>query len=227
MQARTWTVHVALLACLLAVAVAAAQQWAGRETAAAQAGGMPAPRDGDALAPAAPGERYFVVLAGRSGLFYDESGPAFVMVSRGTGEGARHHAVGIYGDTSGRPQFGAVPPPAYTDLLAEPPDDSRVLLRVEVSRPAYERAYAILRTWDRRAREGMLLYPEIDMDNVLFVKQVTESLNEGTEHLRLYALDWSVEDHISEHHLPSQIPLQYFRELRRLNEDRHLSNGHH
>ena len=76
-----------------------------------------------------------------------------------------------------------------------------------------------------RVREDALLYPEIAMDNILVAKQVTEGLNECEQHITLYALDWGLEDEISENNQPSNIPFKYFKELRRLNESRHVPDA--
>lgn len=199
----SWTAPLSMLACLLIAAAAVAYHgWEG-----------PARSSSD---------RYFMVLAGRAGVFYDGSGPAVSIVIRATGARTRIDAVGIYADGNGRPVFGAVPAASYVELVKEPCDESDVLLRFEIARPEYERALTILRTWDRRAREGALLYPEIAMDNILLVKQVTESLNASTRRLALYSLDWGLADDISEHNLPPNIPFKYFQELRRINAGLHL-----
>jgi hypothetical protein len=168
--------------------------------------------------------RHFVVLAARSGVWYDQSGPAFAMVMEVTSGHARVEAVGI-SFIDGRPVFGQVPAAVYREFMTEPRRASDVLLRLEIGAAQYERTARILRTWDRRAREDALLYPEIAMDNILLVKQVTEGLNECEQHITLYALDWGLEDEISENNQPSNVPFKYFRELRRLNESRHVPDG--
>ena len=206
---RPWIACLSTLAGLLVMAAAVAQE--GCEERPQQPSSQP--------------ERYFMVLAGRSGTFYDRSGPVFSMAIRATGPQARVDAVGIYADGNGQPVFGAVPAASYAGFMNEPRDASDVMLRFEIARPEYERAVAILRTWDRRAQEGALLYPEIAMDNILLVKQVTESLNASTQRLAMYSLDWGLDDNISEHSLPSQIPFKYFQELRRLNGGRHVRDG--
>ena len=71
------------------------------------------------------------------------------------------------------------------------------MLRLEITAAQYERALKIVKTWERRARNNELLYPDLPMDNILLAKQVTESLNQCGEKFKLYKLDWSMEDHIS------------------------------
>ena len=48
-----------------------------------------------------------MVLAGRTGVFYERSGPTFVMLIRGAGDDVDIGAFGIYADADGHPAFGA------------------------------------------------------------------------------------------------------------------------
>jgi hypothetical protein len=181
----------------------------------------------DEPAAAAGGDRHFVVLAGSSDVFYDGSGPAFVMLQRldPAAEESEIGAVGIYADNDRRPLFGAVPAERYNAFLRESEDAADVMLRVEITGAQYRGVLAVLRTWDRRARENALLYPDISLDNVLFVKQATEELNRCGSTLALQPLDWGLDDDISENNAPLAIPLEYFKALRRLNEALHVPDS--
>ena len=165
--------------------------------------------------------RYFMVLAGRSGTFYDRSGPAFPILIKMDGRQTQIDAVGVY-SAGGKRVFGAVPAKSYNDFLKGPRSASDVLLRLEISGAQYERNLTILRIWERRSREGALVYPDISLDNILLVKQVTESLNQCSEKIKLYKLDWGIEDKISDENPASRTPYLYFKELRRLNESLHV-----
>jgi hypothetical protein len=165
--------------------------------------------------------RYFLVLAGRNGIFYDRSGPTFPILIKTDGRETQIDAVGIY-FVGGKPYFGSIPAEYRDEFMKDSLGDSDVMLRLAVSGPQYERGLKILRTWDRRAREGALLYPDIFMDNVLLVKQVTETLNQCGATVKLYTLDWGVYDYISENNPPSRAPFLYFKELKRLNESLHI-----
>lgn len=173
--------------------------------------------------------RYFMVLAGRRDVFYDSSGPTFPMMIKTDGRQTQINAVGIYG-TGGYWKFGTVPADTYTYFLKEPPrSNSEVMLRLEINEAQYDRALNILRTWERRVRENALLYPDLPMDQILLVKQVTESLNQCGERFKLYKLDWSLEDRIStasprDDNPISRIPFMYFQELRRMNESQHIDD---
>ena len=103
--------------------------------------------------------RYFIVLAGRVGTFYDGSGPTFPMLIKTDGRQTQIDAVGTY-DVRGYWAFGAVPPETYQAFLKEPRQESDVMLRLEITAAQYERGLKIVKTWERRARNNELLYPE-------------------------------------------------------------------
>jgi hypothetical protein len=130
-------------------------------------------------------------------------------------------AIGIY-FIQGRRLFGPVPEEIYQEFMKEPRAASDVMLRLEITSAQYERCLKVLQTWERRAREGAMLYPNVAMDNILLVKQVTESLDKCGEKIKLYNLDWGVDDKISDDNPSSRVPFLYFKEMRRLNESLHL-----
>jgi len=165
--------------------------------------------------------RYFLVLAGRNGVFYDRSGPTFPILIKTDGRETQIDAVGIY-SVGDRPYFGVIPDKLRDEFMKESRNASDVMLRLEIGAPQYERGLKVLRTWDRRAKEGALLYPNIFMDNVLLVKQVTETLNQCGATVKLYRMDWGPYDYISNDNRPSLGPFLYFKELKRLNESLHI-----
>lgn len=169
-------------------------------------------------------ERHFVVFAAQTDVFFDRSGPSFVMLIRTAPDAVDVGAVGIY-EVDKAPAFGAVPEKTYSRFLAGTPSSSDVVLRLEVNAAQYEKVLQVLKTWDRRARERTLLYPDLFMNNVMFVKRAAEALECCGGAIDLYELDWGLEDDISEHNIPSRIPFQYFKELRRLNESRHVRDA--
>jgi hypothetical protein len=171
--------------------------------------------------------RYFIVLAGRLGTFYDGSGPTFPMMIKIGGQQTQIDAVGIYPGRPGYWAFGTIPAETYNEFMREPRKDADVMLRLEITAAQYERGLKIVKTWERRARNNELLYPDLTMDNILVAKEVTESLNQCGEKFKLYKLDWSMEDHIStssplDGNQISLIPFLYFKELRRLNQSLHV-----
>src|SRR5262245_55401724 len=141
--------------------------------------------------------RHFVVFAGRTEVFYERSGPAFVMLMRAGRDATEIGAFGIHADAGGQPVFGAVPEKEYARFLRDAGVGSSVMLRVEVSAAQYRRVLDILRSWERRVRERALLYPDVAFDNILLVKQATEELNRCEATIVPYRLDWGLEDDIS------------------------------
>ena len=165
--------------------------------------------------------RYFLVLAGRRDVFYDGSGPAFPMLIRTDGQKTDIEAIGIF-SLRGNASFGAIPVETYTPFLKETSNDSEVMLRLEISAAQYERSLKILKSWDRRVRNDELLYVDPHLDNILLLKQVSESLNQCGETVKLYKLDWGIEDYISDRNIPSRTPFLFFKEMKRRNEALHV-----
>jgi hypothetical protein len=173
--------------------------------------------------------RHYLVLAASPGVFYDKSGPAFVMLMKrdATADQFEMGAVGIYADEKQRAVFGAVPWQQYDAFLREPGrKSSDVMLRLEINEPQYERVLEVLQSFDRRAREGQLLYrADVFMNNILLVKQATEELNRCRQSIDLYKLDWSLEDRISDDNSRSQVPYLVFEELKRRNASLHVPDS--
>lgn len=175
-------------------------------------------------------DRYFIVLAARTGEFYDESGSAFPMVIKLAGGVPTIDAFGIYLAKDGR-ALGAVPPDVYKKYLREARNDSETTLRLEINFRQYERALKVIKEWERRDREGELLYQtaaEVPDDatylnNILVAKAVTETLNQCSDDVNLYPLNYvHKDDWISNKYRSALVPFYYFKELRQRNEARHI-----
>lgn len=173
--------------------------------------------------------RHFLVLAASKGGFYNGSGPSFVMLMKtdtATDE-VEMGAVGIYAGDRGRVLFGTVPWRTYDAFLRESGKRSQnIMLRLAINGPQYERVLGVLRTWERRAGENELLYPEeLFMNNILLVKQATEELNRCRQTLNLYKLDWGINDRISDNNAPPRVPFLVFQELIRRNAALQVTDG--
>jgi hypothetical protein len=127
--------------------------------------------------------------------------------------------------------FGRVPPGVYKDYLREARGDSEVILRLEISSAQYERGLEVVKEWQKRAGERALLYDKDSavtsaptaLNNLLFVKAVTETLNQCQNDFDLYKLDYAYPtDWITNEYSPEFVPFFYFKELRRRNEARHI-----
>ncbi|HKY45228.1 MAG TPA: hypothetical protein VJM50_19200 [Pyrinomonadaceae bacterium] len=175
-------------------------------------------------------DRYFIVLSARKGEFYDSSGSAFTTVIKLVGGAPTIDAFGVY-LAKGQKAFGAVPPDVYKNYLREARTDSETTLRLEINSRQYERALKIIKEWERRAREGALLYntqrETLDdanyLNNILVVKAVTETLNQCSADFNLYPLNYvQKDDWISDKYGSAFVPFYYFKELRQRNEARHI-----
>ena len=175
-------------------------------------------------------DRYFIVLAARNGEFYDKTGSAFPTVIKLAGGVPTIDAFGVYPGKSGR-AFGAVPQDVYKNYLREARNESETTLRLEINSRQYERALRIIKEWERRDREGALLYTTAaetlddptSLNNILVVKAVTESLNQCSDDVDLHPLNYVVKDDpITLKYGSAYVPFYYFKELRRRNEARHI-----
>ena len=178
-------------------------------------------------------DRYFIVLAARNNEFYDKTGSAFPMVIKLAGGVPTIDAFGVYAAKEGR-AFGPVPPDVYKKYFAEARNDSETTLRLEINLRQYERALKIIKEWERREREGALLYTTAaetlddptSLNNILVVKAVTETLNQCSEDIDLYPLNYVVKDDWITFNLGSAyVPFYYFKELRKRNEARHIPDS--
>ena len=135
-------------------------------------------------------------------------------------------AAGTYSN-HGKSAFGAVPPDTYKDYLRDAHGESEVILRLEINSQQYERALNIVQEWERRAKEGSLLYRYPDangaLNNLVLLRGITETLNLCENDFDLYKLDYNYPtDWISDAYAPEFIPFYFFKELRRRNESRHI-----
>ena len=177
--------------------------------------------------------RYFIVLAARTGEFYDASGSAFPMVIKLAGGVPTIDAFGIYLAKDGR-ALGTVPPDVYKNYLREARNDSETIVRLEINFRQYERALKIIKEWERRDREGALLYTtaaEVPDDatylnNILVAKAVAESLNKCSVDFNLYPLNYvHKDDWISNKYRSALVPFYFFKQLRLRNEARHIPDN--
>jgi hypothetical protein len=175
-------------------------------------------------------DRYFLVLAARRDEFYDSSGSAFPLVIKLAGGAPKIDAFGVYLTKTGR-AFGAVPADVYKNYLREARTDSETTLRLEINSRQYERALKVIKEWERRDREGALLYTTaaetLDdatyLNNILVVKGVADSLNRCSVDFNLYPLNYvEKDDWISDKFRSAFVPFYYVKELRQRNEARHI-----
>ena len=172
----------------------------------------------------ADSERYFVVLAGREGAQLS-GGPAFAMLIRIDRRRTEVETVGLYFEGS-HAKIGPVPVELRNEFMKEPRAASDVILRIEVTKPAFERGLKIMQTWQKRARENALLYPpsrrSASLNNSVLLREIVESVNRCGETIKLYKLTWASDDEVAVNYRPPHVAFQYFKRLRQLNEALHI-----
>jgi hypothetical protein len=95
-------------------------------------------------------QQYYMILAAQTDVFYDRSGPTFVMLQRTAADEADVGAFGIYAGERRQPVFGPVPASIYERFVSETRKPADVLLRLSISKPQYDRALAVMQSWERR-----------------------------------------------------------------------------
>ena len=176
--------------------------------------------------------RYFLVLSARTEEFYDHSGSALQAVIKLAGGVPTIDAFGLYKENE-RMAFGTVPPTVYKDHFREARKDSEATLRLEINSRQYERALKVVKEWQRRVREGALLYTTSTdasedpaaLNNLLVVMALTEGLNQCSQDFDMYKLNYIFgQDWITDQRGSAFVPFVYFKELRRRNEARHIDD---
>jgi hypothetical protein len=168
-------------------------------------------------------EKQFIVFAATSGDIRI-GGPAFVMLIRTDGEGrSRSDAFGFY-TTENERIVGPIPEALQNRYMSESRMDTDTMLRIELTAAEFERSLAVLRTWERRAREHNMLYDVPYLNNVVFMEQMALSLNACGDRIRTEKFGWNVNDKITAKHNLTQLPFYYIRELRAMNDSIHLRN---
>ena len=170
--------------------------------------------------------RYFVVLAADKAT-PGYGGPAFAMLIKTDGHQSQTEAFGLYetDPVHHYVEVGTISEEIRKKFDKEPRDDSAAMLRLEVSAGPYQRAMKILKTWERRARENTLLYPDIPyLNNAVYLNQLAGSLNDCGETIKLEKLTWRLDDPIiTKQNLP-QVPYFFIKELRQLNSQLHVKD---
>lgn len=183
--------------------------------------------------------RYFVVLAAGKGS-PGFGAPGFAMLIKIDGVHTQTETFGtwpVVNELERHPMIGEIPEDVRKQFDNEPVNDAGAMLRLEVTAGPYNRALEVMKSWQRRAEENQLLYPEIPyLDNAVYLNQLTSSLNETgvltwqggrpcTETIKLQKLTWLLGDPIvAKHNLP-QTPYYLFKTLRQLNSSLHLSDS--
>ena len=162
--------------------------------------------------------KYFVVLAAHRGTPPHKGGPAFAMLIKSGNNKTEVESFGLYYQADERIN-GPVPQELARQFLSEHLSDQDTILRLQVTSEEFARSMSIVQTWQRRAREGALLFPEYSYLNVIVpLKEIAESLNQCRETINLYKLTWMVDDELAVNVPEWELAFQYVKRLRQLNE---------
>lgn len=171
--------------------------------------------------------RYFITFAARTGSQQD-GGPAFAMWTRMDGHKTKVETLGlnIMKDAAGRavPVVSTMPTAIVDAFTKESRDKTDVMMRLELTEAEFERTHKVFRTWEKRVKDGTLLYDDPYLNAMEFIRRAAEAINQCGDKVRLHRLTWSQWDQVvSKHNLP-QHPLEYIRIMRVNNEKLHVTD---
>jgi hypothetical protein len=168
-------------------------------------------------------EHHFILFTALRG-DVAKGGPAFATLVRAGADGRSSvESFGIY-FAEGLAIVGAIPTALSGKHLVESRLETESMLRLELTRTEYDRAMAVLRSWDRRARENKMFYEVPYLNSVVFLEQLALTLNRCNERIKVKKLGWNVGDKITAANNLPQIPFFFVRELRKENDKLHLRN---
>jgi hypothetical protein len=128
-------------------------------------------------------ERHFILFTALRG-DVAKGGPAFATMIRADADGrGSMESFGFYiaGDV---PIVGTIPTAVSTRHLVESRLETETMLRLELTRAEYDRAMAVLRSWDRRVREKKLMYDRQSQQHRVH-EQLATTLNQCNERIRV------------------------------------------
>lgn len=156
-------------------------------------------------------------------------GPAFAMWTKLDGRKTEVKTLGIYllTEEGGRttPVVGPVPADLQKQFAGESGRETDVMIRLELSEAEYERTHKVYMTWEKRVRDKTLLYDEPYLNAMEFLRRTAESLNLCGERVKLHRLTWHQNDQIVSRYQLPQHPLEYIRDMRRKNDQLHVSDA--
>jgi hypothetical protein len=168
--------------------------------------------------------KYFVILAAHRGTPPHNGGPAFAMLVKSGENKTEVESFGLYYHNEDRIN-GPVPEEVSRKFTTGHLSDQDTILRLQVTSEEFTRSMGIVRTWQRRAREKALLFPEYSYLNVIVpMKEIAESLNRCGETINLYKLTWMVDDELATNVPEWELAFQYIKKLRQLNEPLHITD---
>jgi hypothetical protein len=163
------------------------------------------------------------MLAAHRGTPPHLGGPAFVvLIKKPAGGQTQIETFGLY-YRDGQRINGPVPTELVSRYMPDLPTDQDSVLRLEITAKQFSRAMKIVRSWQKRAAGGALLFPSYSYLNVVVpMKEVSESLNACGATINLHKLTWMVDDEIGANFAEWELSYQYVKKLRELNQQANL-----
>jgi hypothetical protein len=159
-------------------------------------------------------QRYFLTLAARSGTAAKPAA-AFVMWTTLGGK-TELEALGARGDGASA-RLGRIPLELAREFTRHSGRAEDVMLRIELSEAEYHRTHRVLESWDVVLKNDRLARNDPVAQLIELLDATLQSVNRCVG--RLQVRSKPVADATA-----SAVPLQWIRELRRLNDKRHVSD---
>ncbi len=120
--------------------------------------------------------RYFLTFAARSDV-RTRNDLVLLMWTSFDGRGTDLEALGVSGGRDRAAVFGRIPAALAAEFAADRRDESRVMLRLEMSEPEYRRTHAVFAAWDRRLKSRKPLTADPQQLASEFVDETIQAFN--------------------------------------------------
>jgi len=176
--------------------------------------------------------RYFLAFAARRGT-PQHGGPAFAIWTTLDGRQPKAEVLGVQmtRDPEGKPLpvFGPIPEDLYNQITEESDDEKKgtkeetVIMRLELTASEFERTHKVFARWDKYVKTGSLPQGDPYLNVMEFLRRAVAPLNQCGEKLKLDTIRQTADGLLTKYRLRQQ-PLEFIREMRKGNEDLHVSD---
>jgi hypothetical protein len=155
-------------------------------------------------------------------------GPSFAIWTKMDGRRTEVETLGLYllTDGSGQvvPTMGNIPASLHKEFLNESRKESDVMMRIELTEAEYVRTHKVFKSWNKRVQDKTLLYDDPYLNAMEFLRRTAESLNQCGQKVNLHKLTWLTSDKIVTQYNIPQHPLEYIRDMRKKNDQLHVTD---
>jgi hypothetical protein len=159
-------------------------------------------------------QRYFLTLAGRSGT-PQKPAAAFVMWTTLSGK-TELEALGMRGEGSSA-RLGRIPLELAQEFAKHSGRPEDTMMRIELSEAEYLRTHRVLESWDAVLKDDRLARNDPVAQLIELFDATLQSVNRCVTRLQPRPKPGAEA-------APSAVPLQWLRDLRRVNDKRHISD---